>query len=274
MSEERKRSNRISAQASHDRRKAQLLHLERQVTELQETNGQLRAELAEATVQLHKLTKPRTAEGHSTSPTQPASQPNSFTLQTSEAPGSCQKIIDEGHNSSRRSGDASVYYDDRLTRPEIMSAVKKPDSIAKAPRKAPRCAASNADVTRWSPHECITAHPEDTRQGFFKTKYELSIGAAQNGQFSKALAAGSENIFVLPKGPSGRVKLALEINEYPSRGGMPAIAGALAGWPVCRARLFAHVIVLSMPICVPRAPLGYLRPPSIYTPWPLLLWYW
>ncbi|KAJ7840682.1 hypothetical protein B0H14DRAFT_2587272 [Mycena olivaceomarginata] len=28
--------------------------------------------------------------------------------------------------------------------------------------------------------------------------------------------------------------------EYPSRGGMPAIAGALAGWPVCRARLFAH----------------------------------
>ncbi|KAJ7845017.1 hypothetical protein B0H14DRAFT_3685184 [Mycena olivaceomarginata] len=41
------------------------------------------------------------------------------------------------------------------------------------------------------------------------TKYKLSIGAAQNTQPSKALAAGKEkNIFVLPKGPSGRVKLA------------------------------------------------------------------
>ncbi|KAJ7812521.1 hypothetical protein B0H14DRAFT_2605745 [Mycena olivaceomarginata] len=209
MSEERKRSNRISAQASHDRRKAQLLHLERQVTELQETNGQLRAELAEATVQLHKLTKPRTAEGHSTSPTQPASQPNSFTLQTSEAPGSCQKIIDEGHNSSRRSGDASVYYDDRLTRPEIMSAVKKPDSIAKAPRKGANAQMRSLQCGRYP----LVAACWSPIVVFVKTKYELSIGAAQNGQFSKALAAGSENIFVLPKGPSGRVKLALKINQ-------------------------------------------------------------
>ncbi|KAJ7786964.1 hypothetical protein B0H14DRAFT_2400047, partial [Mycena olivaceomarginata] len=56
--------------------------------------------------------------------------------------------------------------------------------------------------------ECITAHPEDTRQGvsrsqikkFVEMKYKLSIGAAQNTQLSKALTAGSEkNIFVLPK---------------------------------------------------------------------------
>jgi hypothetical protein len=34
------------------------------------------------------------------------------------------------------------------------------------------------------------------------TKYKLSIGAAQNTQPSKALAAGKEkNIFVLSKGP-------------------------------------------------------------------------
>ncbi|KAJ7750497.1 hypothetical protein B0H14DRAFT_2636188 [Mycena olivaceomarginata] len=102
--------------------------------------------------------------------TQPASQPNSFTLQTSEAPGSCQ-IIDKGHNSSRCSGDASVYHDDRLNRPDIMSAFKKSDSISKAPKKgaklkttsshppwidmimsASSCAVSNVDVARWSPH--------------------------------------------------------------------------------------------------------------------------
>ncbi|KAJ7892051.1 hypothetical protein B0H14DRAFT_3691381 [Mycena olivaceomarginata] len=112
MSEERKRRNRISAQASRDRRKAQLLHLERQVTELEETNGQLRAGLAEATLQLDYLTKFSAAEGRPTGPTQPAPQPNTFILQTSEAPGSGQ-IIHEGHNSPHRSGDASVYYGER-----------------------------------------------------------------------------------------------------------------------------------------------------------------
>ncbi|KAJ7937576.1 hypothetical protein B0H13DRAFT_1852546 [Mycena leptocephala] len=68
MSEERKRRNRISAQASRDRRKAQLLHLERQVTELEEMNGKLRAGLAEATLQLDYLTKSSAAEGRSGTP--------------------------------------------------------------------------------------------------------------------------------------------------------------------------------------------------------------
>jgi hypothetical protein len=41
-----------------------------------------------------------------------------------------------------------------------------------------------------------------------------------------------------------------------------------------RADLFAHVIFPSLPIRVPPTPLGYLRPPPIYTPCPLLLQYW
>ncbi|KAJ7805351.1 hypothetical protein B0H14DRAFT_3485223 [Mycena olivaceomarginata] len=65
--------------------------------------------------------------------------------------------------------------------------------------------------------ESIVAHPEDARQGvsrpqikkFVESKYKLTIGNAQNAQLSKALTTGTEkNIFVLPKGPSGRVKLA------------------------------------------------------------------
>ncbi|KAJ7868410.1 hypothetical protein B0H14DRAFT_3861560 [Mycena olivaceomarginata] len=265
MSDERRHRNRISAQASRDRRKAQLLHLERQVTELEETNGRLRAGLAEATLQLDCLTKSSAAEGRSTGLTQLAPQPNIFILQTSEAPGSGQKIIHEEPNSSHRSGDASVYYSERSTLPacpDIMSTVKKPASFAKAPKKSAKSKATSshppwvdmitvlvfflavappsaslragssllgwcldarspmrklAGQDRWSPHECITAHPEDTRQGvsrpqikkFVEMKYKLSIGAAQNTQLSKALTAGSEkNIFVFPKGPSGRVKLA------------------------------------------------------------------
>ncbi|KAJ7939522.1 hypothetical protein B0H13DRAFT_2518741 [Mycena leptocephala] len=124
MSDERKRRNRISAQASRDRRKAQLLHLERQVTELEETNGRLRGALPK--------------DGRLFSPNLPP-QPNIFILQTSEAPGSGEKIIHEGYNSSHRSGDASVYYGERSTLPacsDIMPTVKKPASLAKAPKKS------------------------------------------------------------------------------------------------------------------------------------------
>ncbi|KAJ7841804.1 hypothetical protein B0H14DRAFT_2586693 [Mycena olivaceomarginata] len=236
MSEERKCRNRISAQASRDRRKAQLLYLERQSS---------------------------AAEGRSTGPTQPAPKPNTFILQTAEAPGSDQ-IIHEGHNSSRRLGDASVYYDERPTLPacpNIISTVKKPASLTKTPKKAAKSKTTSSHPPwvdmipvlvfflavappsaslrvgssllgrrldarspmrkltgqdRWPPH---VGHrlSLDTRQGvsrpqikkFVETKYKLSIGAAQNTQLSKALVAGSEkNIFVLPKGPSGRVKLA------------------------------------------------------------------
>ncbi|KIM49453.1 hypothetical protein M413DRAFT_21676 [Hebeloma cylindrosporum] len=65
--------------------------------------------------------------------------------------------------------------------------------------------------------ECIAANTEDARIGvsrpqikkFVEKKYKLEIGAAQNTQLSKAINSGSDKgVFVLPKGLSGRVKLA------------------------------------------------------------------
>ncbi|KAF5330640.1 hypothetical protein D9619_006020 [Psilocybe cf. subviscida] len=65
--------------------------------------------------------------------------------------------------------------------------------------------------------ECIAAHTEDARHGvsrpqikkFVETKYKLDFGAAQTTQLARAITSGADKkIFVLPKGPSGRVKLA------------------------------------------------------------------
>ncbi|KDQ59524.1 hypothetical protein JAAARDRAFT_624083 [Jaapia argillacea MUCL 33604] len=65
--------------------------------------------------------------------------------------------------------------------------------------------------------ECIASNTEDARHGvsrpqiknFVESEYKLEIGNAQNTQLSKAIATGVEKgEFVLPKGPSGRVKLA------------------------------------------------------------------
>ncbi|KAF8352300.1 hypothetical protein F5887DRAFT_1171926 [Amanita rubescens] len=64
---------------------------------------------------------------------------------------------------------------------------------------------------------CIVDHKEYTRQGvsrpqikkFVEQTYKMEMTPAQNAQLSKALGTGSEKgVFVLPKGPSGRVKLA------------------------------------------------------------------
>ncbi|KAG6841679.1 hypothetical protein C0991_008317 [Blastosporella zonata] len=47
------------------------------------------------------------------------------------------------------------------------------------------------------------------RRAYVEDTYKLEIGPAQNTQLSKTLATWSEKgVFVLPKGPSGRVKLA------------------------------------------------------------------
>ncbi|KAI0031497.1 hypothetical protein K488DRAFT_79030 [Vararia minispora EC-137] len=65
--------------------------------------------------------------------------------------------------------------------------------------------------------ECIAANPDDARHGvsrpqikkFVEEKYGLEIKASQITQLSKAIANGEgKGIFVLPKGPSGRVRLA------------------------------------------------------------------
>jgi len=68
--------------------------------------------------------------------------------------------------------------------------------------------------------ECIVAHPEDARIGvsrplikkFVETKYHIDMNALAASQLSRAITTGSEKgIFVLPKGPSGKVKLAPQV---------------------------------------------------------------
>jgi len=96
-------------------------------------------------------------------------------------------------------------------------APAKKSSTSKAPKKA--AAKSTSSHPSWTDmiKECIAAHPDDARYGvsrpqikkFVEEQYRLVIGNAQITQLSRAIAVGAEkNIFSLPKGPSGRVKLA------------------------------------------------------------------
>ncbi|EGO20991.1 hypothetical protein SERLADRAFT_475551 [Serpula lacrymans var. lacrymans S7.9] len=95
-------------------------------------------------------------------------------------------------------------------------SVRKTASAAKPVKKiASRPAATHPswiDMIK----ECISANPDDARSGvsrpqikkYVEDKYKLQIGNAQNTQLSKAIATGAEKgAFLLPKGPSGRVKL-------------------------------------------------------------------
>ncbi|KAF8507258.1 hypothetical protein JB92DRAFT_2587190, partial [Gautieria morchelliformis] len=95
--------------------------------------------------------------------------------------------------------------------PSTMSAVKKSTASKKKP-----VASSHppfADMIK----ECITAHPTDARGGvsrptikkFLETKYGLDISASTVTNINRAIAHGAEKgFFALPKGPSGKVKLA------------------------------------------------------------------
>ncbi|KAF9246573.1 hypothetical protein BU15DRAFT_58593 [Melanogaster broomeanus] len=65
--------------------------------------------------------------------------------------------------------------------------------------------------------ECITTTRDGTRQGvsrptikkYVDSKYHLPINAASTSQLNRAIAHGADKgNFVLPKGPSGKVKLA------------------------------------------------------------------
>lgn len=90
-----------------------------------------------------------------------------------------------------------------------------------ATSKAPKKASSKSTTSSHPPwtdmiKECIAANPEDARHGvsrpqikkFVEEKYKVAIGNAQITQLSKAIALGAEkNVFYLPKGLSGRVKL-------------------------------------------------------------------
>ncbi|KAH0827017.1 etoposide-induced protein 2.4-domain-containing protein [Lanmaoa asiatica] len=96
-----------------------------------------------------------------------------------------------------------------------MSA-KKSSSAAKTTKKtAARPAATHPSWIEMI-KECIAANPDDSRQGvsrphikkYVEEQYNLQIGNAQNTQLARAITTGAEKgIFVLPKGPAGKVKL-------------------------------------------------------------------
>ncbi|TFY74782.1 hypothetical protein EWM64_g9230 [Hericium alpestre] len=96
-----------------------------------------------------------------------------------------------------------------------MSAAKKSTTAKSSKKTAAKSVPAHPTWTDMI-KECITDHPEDARGGvsrpqikkYVEDKYKLEIGNAQTTQLSKAIAVGAEKgVFVLPKGPSGRVKL-------------------------------------------------------------------
>ncbi|KAJ3551721.1 hypothetical protein NM688_g4544 [Phlebia brevispora] len=100
-----------------------------------------------------------------------------------------------------------------------MAVAKKSGTTAKsaAAKKAPARPAATHPTWIDMIKECIADHKEDARTGvsrpqikkYVEEKYKIEMGNAQITQLSKAIISGAEKkVFVLPKGPSGRVKLA------------------------------------------------------------------
>ncbi|KIY51048.1 hypothetical protein FISHEDRAFT_71342 [Fistulina hepatica ATCC 64428] len=93
------------------------------------------------------------------------------------------------------------------------SATSSSKAAAKSTAKIPATHPSWVDMIK----ECIAAHPDEARTGvsrptikkFVESKYDIDLSAAAASQLNRAIAAGSEKgTFVLPKGLSGKVKLA------------------------------------------------------------------
>ncbi|KAJ6623440.1 hypothetical protein B0H10DRAFT_2009729 [Mycena sp. CBHHK59/15] len=94
-----------------------------------------------------------------------------------------------------------------------------------APKKTSKPAGKPTGATKTAAHhpsfidmikECIIAHPEDARGGvsrpmikkFMESKYKVELNASTASQLNRAITSGSERgTFVLPKGPSGKIKL-------------------------------------------------------------------
>ncbi|KZT03498.1 uncharacterized protein LAESUDRAFT_659398 [Laetiporus sulphureus 93-53] len=73
--------------------------------------------------------------------------------------------------------------------------------------------------------ECITEHKSETRSGvsratikkFISEKYKIDIDGVNASQLNRAIAHGaSSGVFALPKGPSGKVKLAPKNKPAPA----------------------------------------------------------
>jgi hypothetical protein len=101
-----------------------------------------------------------------------------------------------------------------------MAVTKKSSTAAsakgKATKKGSRVSSSHPtwiDMIK----ECIVSHPEEARAGvsrptikkFVEDKYRIEVNASTASQLNRAISSGSEKgVFTLPKGPSGKVKLA------------------------------------------------------------------
>jgi len=97
------------------------------------------------------------------------------------------------------------------------SASKK---AAAKPRAAPKTKATKADGRpSWKDiiKECITANKGDARQGvsrntikrYAEEAYKIDMTGLNLSQLKRAITSGTEGgLFLLPKGPSGKVKLA------------------------------------------------------------------
>jgi len=97
------------------------------------------------------------------------------------------------------------------------SSIKKGATAGKATSK-PAAHPSYIDMVK----ECIATHPEDARYGvsrptikkYIETKYKVEMNASATSQLSRAIISGVEkDIFVLPKGLSGKVKLAPKVKS-------------------------------------------------------------
>lgn len=81
--------------------------------------------------------------------------------------------------------------------------------------------------------ECIAGHPDDARSGvsratikkFISEKYDVEINGTNLSQLNRAITHGAEHgIFALPKGPSGKVKLAPKVKPTPTNENVKPLA--------------------------------------------------
>jgi len=128
---------------------------------------------------------------------------------------------------------------------------KKPKAAAAKPKPKPSQRANTAARPSWKDiiKECIAANKGDARQGvsrntikrYAEEVYKIDVSGTNLYQLNRAIASGTDGgIFVLPKGPSGKVKLAPKAtpltsgskeNSKPATTAVPPPAKKTAGAP-------------------------------------------
>jgi len=99
------------------------------------------------------------------------------------------------------------------------SASTSKKQVSKAKSAKPKVTTSVTTRPSWKDiiKECIAANKEDARQGvsrstikrFAEETYKIDMSGLNLSHLNRAFTSGAENgVFVLPKGPSGKIKLA------------------------------------------------------------------